>query len=130
MPTTAWKSKSLTSALLAVGGILVFYLCFRVFQPFLAPTIWAVTLALLLHPVYGPAARVLRNRSLAAIVLCLLSLVILVLPCFYLISSLQKQVIDVYETLEATLLDPTGQTADPGLRRAWEWSEPDRKSDV
>ncbi len=121
MTAWLWKPKYLTGALLTIAGLLVGYLCYGVFKPFLAPTIWAAVLALLFHPLYQPAVKLLRSRSLAALLLCLVATMILALPCIYLISSLRTQLWDVYDEVEQTLSDPTGQTADTRLQRGWRW---------
>ena len=122
MITTLWKPKYLTAALLSIAGLLVGYLCYRVFRPFLAPAVWATVLALLLYPVYGRAARLLRSRSLAALVLCILATAILALPCVLLLAELRSQIWDVYDEVEAALADPGGRTADATLLRAWRWA--------
>ncbi len=122
MTPLVWKPKYLTSALLAIGGILVVYLCFSVFRPFLAPTIWAAVLALLLHPLLEPTVRLVRSRSLAAFLLCVAAVLVLALPCAYLISSLRDQMQQVYSQVEAALRDPSGKAGDPRLVRAWDWA--------
>jgi len=120
--TTAWKTEHFTSAILLIGGVLVVYLCFRVFQPFLGPTVWATVLAVLLHPLFQPSAAFLRSRSLAAVLLCLLGTLALGLPCYYLVSEIPSQIGEAYEKVEAALrLDPAAQGPDPRLLRAWEW---------
>lgn len=116
-----WKAEYFGAALLLIGVAVIVYLSVRVFLPFLAPTFWATVLAILLHRVYEPATRILRSRSLAALVVCLLAVVILVLPSLYLVLSLRSQSVEAFTRLEATVRDPTGPSADPRLLQAWNW---------
>lgn len=118
--TSNRKTEYFTGALLLGGGVLIAYLCFRIFRPFFAPMVWATVLALLLHPLYDPAARALRNRSGTAALLCLLGVLVLGVPFFYLISSLPGEIKEGYEEIDAALRPGAGgESADPRLVNAW-----------
>ena len=52
--------------MLAAGTLLIFYLCFRVAQPFLIPLVWGATLALVAHPVHRWLLARTARPSLAA----------------------------------------------------------------
>jgi len=110
----------ITVALLLAGGILIAYLCFRVFQPFLGPIVWATVLAVLLHPWYERAAQVVRSRSAAAVLVCILATLILGVPLFYLISSLPGEIKEAYAKVNAALHpSENGGGGDPRVGNAW-----------
>ena len=122
MATTSRKTEYFTAALSLAGGVLIAYLCFRVFRPFLAPTVWAIVLGVLLHPLYEPLERAVRSRSLAAVLLCLLAAMILGLPFIYLVASLPSEIKEAYTLLEAALNpEQGGPAAQPRLLRVWSW---------
>lgn len=70
---------------LALGAatVLVFYLCYRVAQPFLIPLVWGATLALITHPVHSWLAARTQRPSLAAASSVLLVTVLLVAPALW-----------------------------------------------
>jgi len=118
--TSAQRTQYFATALLVGSSLLIAYLCFRVFLPFLGPTVWATVLAVLLHPLYRPTMRRLRSRSLAAVVLCLLAALIVGVPFFYLISSLPSEIKHAYGKADAALRPGTERpNADPRLQQAW-----------
>jgi len=120
LPLSDWKTKYVTTALLLLGGVIIVYLCFRIFQPFLAPVVWATVLAVLIHPLQAPGARLFRSSSVAAVVNCLVGFLMVGVPFFYLVSSLPSELKEAYSGAEAVLnADPAG-TADPRLARAWQ----------
>jgi predicted PurR-regulated permease PerM len=78
-PVRSWPSRSQVRTLaLAAATILVFYLCFRVAQPFLIPLVWAATLAVVTHPVHRwLAARIPNPNAAAAVSVALVTVLIL-----------------------------------------------------
>jgi predicted PurR-regulated permease PerM len=122
MDSPDWRGRYVAAVVLLVGGVLVAYLCFRLFQPFVGPTVWAVVLAVLLHPFQEPLARRLRSRSLAAVLLCVAGFLAVGLPFFYLVSSLPAEIKQAYGMVDAALRpDPSGKIGEPRLLRAWNW---------
>ena len=68
--------------LLAVLAIIL-YFCFRIMQPFLMPVFLALILATLLSPLYGVlAVRLNARRSVAALIVCIMLTVAILLPGF------------------------------------------------
>jgi predicted PurR-regulated permease PerM len=83
-------ASQLTDVLIRTGVILVLaWLCYRVFSPFLTLTVWAVILAVTLYPFHRMIAGWLNGRQgIAATLIVLLGIAILVVPIAVLMSSL------------------------------------------
>jgi predicted PurR-regulated permease PerM len=104
------------------GGVLVAGLCAWIFLPFLEAIVWASVLAVMLHPLYEPLRRLVRNASLAAFLLCVLGSLLLALPFYWVASLLPEQVKDLYDRVQ-TLVQPAsnGQPRDERMMRVWSW---------
>jgi predicted PurR-regulated permease PerM len=84
--------------------ILSFYLFYVVFSPFLVPIVWAIILALVFYPVYRWLTRRLRGRkSLCALVLTVLVVLLIVFPSAYILSMLAHETASVYVFFETGL---------------------------
>jgi predicted PurR-regulated permease PerM len=69
----------------------VFYLFFRIMLPFLIPICWAAVFAIIFFPLQRRLLKRLNNRSLAALLMCLLVLVVIVGPIAYLFVAVVSQ---------------------------------------
>lgn len=119
MDRKGWGSY-ITTALLVASGVLIAYLCFRVFQPFLGPIVWAIVLALLLHPWYERAVRMVRSPAAAATLICVLVTLMLGVPLFSLIASLPGEIKLVYAKVNNALHPgEKGGGVDPRVEKAW-----------
>lgn len=92
-----------TFLLVLVGALS--YACLRIVSPFIPPFIWAVILALSTWPYYLNLSRWLGDRrSLAAILMTLIQLMVFVVPAFLALNALTENV-DLAENLLAQLVD-------------------------
>jgi predicted PurR-regulated permease PerM len=97
--STSWAPSG-QLALLALLVISV-YLAFRVIRPFLDPIIIAVVLAPLVHPIYRwLRARFGGRKSAAALVTCLIVVLVVIGPLSILGTALVKQGADAVKGLE------------------------------
>jgi predicted PurR-regulated permease PerM len=94
------KTEYLVTGLLIGGGVIIAYLCARIFQPFWSPVVWATVLALMLHPLYRPLAARVRSPSVAALLLCTLGALLLAIPFYWIASLLPAQIKEVYERVQ------------------------------
>lgn len=84
----------------ALIAILV-YSCYMVFHPFLSMMLWALILAVTLYPLHGKIKARLGNRDgRAASVLVILSIVILLVPVYFLGASLTESVQSAIATVK------------------------------
>ncbi len=98
------ERKHFTWMLITFIIILSFYLFYVVFCPFLIPIVWAVILAIMFYPVYRRLNRRLRGRrSLCAVVMTALVVLLIVLPSTYILSMLANEAINAYVFFEKGL---------------------------
>ena len=104
------------SAVLTWAGIaLLAYLLYRVVEPFLVPLGWACVLAVLLAPVQRRlTARYSAGRAAA---LCTTgATLILILPAVVLVTAFAREMVDLAQSLQATLAQGNTST----LLRGWD----------
>lgn len=80
----------------------LFYLFFQVLKPFLIPLFWAAILTLVLYPVYERITKFLRyKQGLSSIAMTLLTLLLIVIPIFFVVSSLAVEIFDIYSSAKS-----------------------------
>jgi predicted PurR-regulated permease PerM len=68
---------------------LLLYWCFKIGQPFLEAIVWAIIIAVTIHPVYDRLKSAMGGRGrLAAALITLLALLLLLVPAYMLSESL------------------------------------------
>lgn len=80
--------------------ILLGYLSYQIFKPFLTPIAWAIVLSLVFYPLYAFSLKFLKYRSLASLFTLLIILVIILGPFSYLSFLLVKELGDISEYIE------------------------------
>jgi len=105
-----------TAIRIAVVGLIVF-LCVRAFEPFLAPTLWGLTIAVAIYPTHLRFANLLGGRTtLSAALLAAFLLALLLVPAVFLIESLAVGVQElVHSAHQGTLVVP----APPSAVKGW-----------
>jgi len=77
---------------LSVLAILLIW-CFQILHPFIIPIVWAIIIAVAIHPLYEKLVNVLRGRDrLAAILVTVLFLVLLMVPLIMMTKLLVENV--------------------------------------
>ena len=103
--------------LLLVTAILL-YLCWRMIQPFLSVILWATVLVILFHPVHKRLKQRIKSPSLAALVSCVLVILIILVPVALItlavINELANAVVTVQQGADY-LLDPNSRITGPIL---------------
>ena len=102
------------------------YLLFLVFRPFLSILIWATVLAVVGFPLFHKILRLLRGRrNLAALLTCLLIVLLIVLPVTILGIMIAQQSIAIYHDLQANAgmseLDSTAKWEELQKRPSIQW---------
>ncbi len=93
------------ASMLVIGLIVLsFYLFYVVFSPFLVPIVWAIILAIVFYPVYRRLNHRLKGRkSLSALVMTVMVVLLIVLPSTYVLSMLANEAISAYIFFEQAL---------------------------
>ncbi len=103
--------------LLLVTAILL-YLCWRMLQPFLSVILWATVLVILFHPVHKRLRLRIRQPWLAALVSCVLVILIILVPValvtLAVVNELSSAVVTVQQALDY-VLDPNSRGTGPIL---------------
>jgi predicted PurR-regulated permease PerM len=72
---------------LIVISLIVFYLCFRILEPFFAPLTWALALAIVVYPMHAWIARKIHKPSIAAAVSIAIIAIAIVAPAVFMMQS-------------------------------------------
>lgn len=90
-----WKPADALIALIPVAlFILFFYLLYRIFAPFLMSIIWAIVLGMLFTPLHRRLlVRLRMRRSLSALAMTLLVILVIVIPATFLSVVIAKQAV-------------------------------------
>ncbi len=78
------------------------YLFVQVILPFIIPLFWAAILVLILYPAHEKLTKILKNRvGLSSIIMTLLTVWLIVIPLFLLVSSLALEMVDIYSSAKS-----------------------------
>jgi len=83
-------------AFTVASGVVLAYLLWRIFAPFLAPIAWAAVLAILLMPVYRRLRERLRRPNLAAFLATSLTILLVVVPAVLVTIAMLRQAQHLY----------------------------------
>lgn len=104
--------------LLLLVTAICLYLCWRMIQPFMGVIAWATVLVILFYPVHKRLSRRIRQPSLAALVSCLLVILIILVPIALITLAVVKELANAVETIQLAinyLLDPNSPRTGPIL---------------
>ncbi|HEX6043851.1 MAG TPA: AI-2E family transporter [Pyrinomonadaceae bacterium] len=94
------------------------YLCWRMIQPFLGVIAWATVLVIVFYPVHKRLASRIRKPSLAALVSCLLVILIILVPVALITLAVVNELAGALDSLQSGvnyLLDPNSRFTGPIL---------------
>jgi len=99
----AWTEK--LSGVIALCLALSILLCgLWIYLPFFEPICWAIIISLFFYPLYQRLVRLLRGQKvLSSFIMCLLIVAFIIIPAFFLITSLTSEVVRVYTSGMAAL---------------------------
>jgi predicted PurR-regulated permease PerM len=112
------ESRNVRWWLLLVVTALSLYLCWRMVQPFLGVIAWASVLVILFYPVHKRLARRIKSPSLAAMVSCLLVILIILVPVALITLAVVNELAGAVQSFQATvnyLVDPNSPITGPIL---------------
>ena len=85
--------RKITTALLLIALIV---LSFFLVKPIILSVIWGIILAFIFAPVYNQLYKFVKSKNLSAILICLLLIVLIILPFWFLIPIFVDQSIKLY----------------------------------
>ena len=88
---------------------LITYELYALFAPFLTPIAWAILLAFVAHPALLALNRVVRNRTICAVILTIAVALGVILPAIWLSARLMHEVQTLYS--EISTLSPNRKVA-------------------
>ncbi len=92
--------------------ILLGYLSYQIFKPFLTPIAWAIVLSLVFYPLYDFFLKILRYKSLSSILTLIVIITIILGPFSYLSILLVNELKGISEYIESDRLEEIGKILD------------------
>jgi predicted PurR-regulated permease PerM len=80
--------------------IVLGYLSYQIFKPFLSPIAWAIVLSLVFYPIYAFLLRYIKWRSVASLITLVMILLIIMGPFSYISFLLVKELKTISEYME------------------------------
>lgn len=112
------QSKNVRWWLLLFVTAISLYLCWRMLVPFLGVIAWATVLVILFYPVHKRIAKRLNRPSLAALISCLLVVLIILVPIALITIAVFNEFANALQSIQAGvnyLLDPNSPRSGPIL---------------
>lgn len=112
------ESRNVRWWLLLLATAILLYLCWRMVEPFLNVILWATVLVILFYPIHRRLAQRIGNPSLAALVSCLLVILIVLVPISLITLAVVNELSGAVESITAAanyLLDPNARFSGPIL---------------
>ena len=81
--------------------LFILYQLFLIFSPFLNAIFWAAVLAFAFYPLYQRIKTIHTPPTIAALLATLLVLIIVVLPAVFVLVSLMKEAVELYQRISA-----------------------------
>lgn len=85
--------------------LILAYLSFNIFRPFLAPIAWAIVLSIVFYPLYAFLLKFIRWRSVASLIVLILIIIIISGPVSYLSVLLVKELKLISDYMEGERSD-------------------------
>lgn len=93
---TEWLYKTISLAIMLV----LFYLFYRVFSPFIITIAWAMVLSITFYPLYRLLLKYIKRPWAASLVTLFIILVTIMGPFSYITGALVNEITDVYSSIE------------------------------
>src|SRR5829696_1937757 len=103
-----------------VATAIALYLCWLMLRPFLGVLAWAIVLVIVFYPVHKQLGTRIKNRSLRALLSCLLVVLIVLLPLVVLTAAGGEELAKVVPNLPSQVSE-LAQRQTPLLGRVSEW---------
>lgn len=95
--------------------VLLGYLSYQIFQPFLTPITWAMVLCVVFYPVYAFTLRYIKVKALASLIVLVLILIVIIGPFSYISYALVNEVSDFVARTDTDIRSLTAFLSDERL---------------
>lgn len=96
-------------------ALLLIILSFIILRPIVLAIITGLVLAYIFYPVYKKLLKVFREKNTTAFIMCMIILIIIFIPLWFLVPIIVKQVFDFYSYTQKVNLANTVKEAFPSL---------------
>jgi predicted PurR-regulated permease PerM len=114
--TNATTSDRLTTVLSYGVLLLLFYLVFRIYEPFLSALGWAAILVIFFYPLHRRLA-VRFSQSRAAVLSTLTVTILLIVPAILITSLFVREAVSISRGVQHSLVEQHA----PAIAKAWSW---------
>jgi len=90
------RNKFLSKLFFILALLVIAYVSFILLKPYISSILTAIILAYISHPFYNKLNRYLKNRSICAFITCILIVVLLIVPMFFVAKTLVRESTLVY----------------------------------
>jgi predicted PurR-regulated permease PerM len=101
MPSNRFYTATMLSLLVLLG-----YLTYQIFKPFLSPIAWAMVLSIVFYPVFSFILRFVKRKSLAALITLIVILLLLLGPFSYFSYLITQEVRSLINEVQSGQFDP------------------------
>ena len=95
------RNKFLSKLFFILALLVIAYVSFILLKPYISSILTAIILAYISHPFYNKLNRYLKNRSICAFITCILIVVLLIVPMFFVAKTLVRESTLVYNNWQA-----------------------------
>ena len=92
------NSRNMGTIILVSLTVLMLYLSYLLFQPFLSPIFFAIMMAIAFHPLHALSRRLFANRSVAAIASTLTAMLLTAVPLSFLGLAMSGEISNFYQS--------------------------------
>lgn len=98
------ENKKINNLFVSLTILVALYLNYLILKPFLNPILLGVIFSIVFHPVYIKLLHFTKgNRGLASFGVCILVTVIIIIPLLFLMESIIKEIIFLYERIDTAI---------------------------
>jgi len=115
------RQEHIALAIFIVLIVIICYLFYAIFRPFLASIIWGAVLAGIFHPLNSLLARRIRRANLRALLMCIIVVAVIIVPAVFIAIGLISEVTSAFPKFKQAL--EAGQLDFLLKPRAYGWNE-------
>lgn len=81
--------------------LLLIYLFYQIFKPFILSIFWSAILVLALHPLYERLTKFLKNKAgISSLIMTILAIFVIVIPLGLIITTLAIEIVNIFQEIK------------------------------
>ncbi|MBI4843856.1 MAG: AI-2E family transporter [Nitrospirae bacterium] len=88
-----------------IFSLLIFYLFYKVFSPFIFTTAWAIVFSITFYPLYKLILKSSKRPWSASLMTLIVIIMVVLVPFFFILGSLANDISDIYSRIEEQGVD-------------------------